>query len=138
MSRFSLIFKMTSSLVKHFGIALLPSVLAQNTFTATPKCTKSCTVGQDHDECPADAPICKKVPGKTMGVCSPRDTPKCDASKCPVAGSTCAENKCVIPQDKCEYTTGDVGEKFGEQNFRVLSEMRILAKNKVVILDLVG
>jgi len=31
-----------------------------------------------------------------------------------------------------------VEEKFGEQNFRVLSEMRILAKRKVVILDLVG
>ena len=31
-----------------------------------------------------------------------------------------------------------VDEKFGEQNFRVLSEMRILAKNTVVILDLVG
>ena len=31
-----------------------------------------------------------------------------------------------------------VEEKFGEQNFRVLSEMRILAKIKVVILDLVG
>ena len=33
---------------------------------------------------------------------------------------------------------GQVEEKFGEQNFRVLSEMRILAKIKVVILDLVG
>jgi len=31
-----------------------------------------------------------------------------------------------------------VEEKIGEQSFRVLSEMRILAKNKVVILDLVG
>ena len=31
-----------------------------------------------------------------------------------------------------------VEEKIGEQNFRVLSEMRILAKIKVVILDLVG
>ena len=31
-----------------------------------------------------------------------------------------------------------VEEKFGEQNFRVFSEMRILAKIKVVILDLVG
>ena len=31
-----------------------------------------------------------------------------------------------------------VEEKFGEQNFRVLSEMRILAKIQVVILDLVG
>ena len=31
-----------------------------------------------------------------------------------------------------------VEEKFGEQNFRVLSEMRFLAKIKVVILDLVG
>ena len=31
-----------------------------------------------------------------------------------------------------------VEEKFGEQIFRVLSEMRILAKIKVVILDLVG
>ena len=29
----------------------------------------------------------------------------------------------------------DVEEKFGEQNFRVLSEMRILAKIRVVILD---
>ena len=28
-----------------------------------------------------------------------------------------------------------VEEKFGEQNFRVLSEMRILGKNRVVILD---
>ena len=33
---------------------------------------------------------------------------------------------------------GPVEEKFGEQNFRVLSEMRILAKIMVVILDLVG
>ena len=32
----------------------------------------------------------------------------------------------------------EVEEKFGEQNFRVLSEMRFLAKIKVVILDLVG
>ena len=31
-----------------------------------------------------------------------------------------------------------VEEKFGEQNFRILSEMRILAKIKVVVLDLVG
>ena len=31
-----------------------------------------------------------------------------------------------------------VEEKIGEQNFRVLSEMRILAKIKMVILDLVG
>ena len=31
-----------------------------------------------------------------------------------------------------------VEEKFGEQNFRVLSEVRILAKIKLVILDLVG
>ena len=31
-----------------------------------------------------------------------------------------------------------VEEKFGEQNFRVLSEMRILTKIKVAILDLVG
>ena len=31
-----------------------------------------------------------------------------------------------------------VEEKIGEQIFRVLSEMRILAKNRVVILDLVG
>ena len=31
-----------------------------------------------------------------------------------------------------------VEEKFGEQNFRLLSEMRILAKINVVILDLVG
>ena len=31
-----------------------------------------------------------------------------------------------------------VEEKFGEQNFRVLSEMRILAKIRVVILDFVG
>ena len=31
-----------------------------------------------------------------------------------------------------------VEEKFGEQNFRVLSEMRILAKIRVAILDLVG
>ena len=30
---------------------------------------------------------------------------------------------------------GRVEEKFGEQNFRVLSEMRILAKIRVVILD---
>ena len=30
---------------------------------------------------------------------------------------------------------GLVEEKFGEQNFRVLSEMRILAKIRVVILD---
>ena len=29
----------------------------------------------------------------------------------------------------------EVEEKFGEQNFRVISEMRILAKIKVVILD---
>ena len=28
-----------------------------------------------------------------------------------------------------------VAEKFGEQNFRVLSEMRILGKNRVAILD---
>ena len=28
-----------------------------------------------------------------------------------------------------------VEEKFGEQNFRVLSEMRILGKNRVSILD---
>ena len=28
-----------------------------------------------------------------------------------------------------------VEEKFGEQNFRVLSEMRILGKNRVAILD---
>ena len=33
---------------------------------------------------------------------------------------------------------GPVEETFGEQNFRVLSEMRILGKIKVVILDLVG
>ena len=33
---------------------------------------------------------------------------------------------------------GEVEEKFGEQNFWVLSEMRILAKIRVVILDLVG
>ena len=32
----------------------------------------------------------------------------------------------------------EVEEKFGEQNFRVLSEMRILAEIKVVILNLVG
>ena len=32
----------------------------------------------------------------------------------------------------------DVEEKFGEQNFWVLSEMRILGKIKVAILDLVG
>ena len=31
-----------------------------------------------------------------------------------------------------------VEEKFGEQNFRVLSEMRILVKIKVAIFDLVG
>ena len=31
-----------------------------------------------------------------------------------------------------------VEEKLGEQNFRVLSEVRILAKIQVVILDLVG
>ena len=31
-----------------------------------------------------------------------------------------------------------VEEKFGEQNFRVLSEMRILVKIKMVILDCVG
>ena len=31
-----------------------------------------------------------------------------------------------------------VEEKFGEQNFRVLSEMRILGKIKVAILDFVG
>ena len=31
-----------------------------------------------------------------------------------------------------------VEEKFGEQNFRVLSEMRILAKIGVGILDFVG
>ena len=31
-----------------------------------------------------------------------------------------------------------VEEKCGEQNFRVLSEMRILAKIRVVILDFVG
>ena len=37
----------------------------------------------------------------------------------------------VIEHDKVE-------EKFGQQNFRVLSEMRILAEIKVVILDLVG
>ena len=35
-------------------------------------------------------------------------------------------------------TEQDVEEKFGEQNFRVLSEMRILGKIKVAILDLVG
>ncbi len=34
--------------------------------------------------------------------------------------------------------TISVEEKFGEQNFRVLSEMRILAKIKVVILDFGG
>ena len=32
----------------------------------------------------------------------------------------------------------EVEEKFGEQNFRVLSEMQILAKIEVAILDLVG
>ena len=31
-----------------------------------------------------------------------------------------------------------VEEKFGEQNFRVLSEMRFLGKIRVVILDFVG
>ena len=36
------------------------------------------------------------------------------------------------------HPTLDVEEKFGEQNFRVLSEMRILVKIKMVILDLVG
>ena len=41
--------------------------------------------------------------------------------------------------DACGNTLMEcVEEKFGEQNFRVLSEMRILAKIKVVILDLVG
>jgi hypothetical protein len=40
------------------------------------------------------------------------------------------ESPTIIPRSK---TT--VEEKIGEQNFRVLSEMRILAKNKVVILD---
>ena len=29
----------------------------------------------------------------------------------------------------------DVEEKFGEQNFRVLSEMRILGKNRIAIFD---
>ena len=32
----------------------------------------------------------------------------------------------------------DVEKKFPEENFRVLSEMRILAKIRVVILDFVG
>ena len=32
-------------------------------------------------------------------------------------------------------TVEAVSEKFDEQNFRVLSEMRILGKNRVVILD---
>ena len=36
------------------------------------------------------------------------------------------------------YELPAVEEKFGEQNFRVLNEMRILAKIRLVILDLVG
>ena len=43
----------------------------------------------------------------------------------------------LVKSPRVDLLAADVEEKFGEQNFRVLSEMRILAKNKV-ILDLVG
>ena len=38
-------------------------------------------------------------------------------------------------RDPDERTRASVEEKFGEQNFRVLSEMRFLGKIRVVILD---
>ena len=47
-------------------------------------------------------------------------------------------NELAENQDTFSEDDGEVKEKFGEQNFRVLSEMRILVKIKVVILDLVG
>ena len=37
-----------------------------------------------------------------------------------------------------DISLSPVEEKIGEQKFRVLSEMRILVKIKVAILDLVG
>ena len=39
---------------------------------------------------------------------------------------------------ECGCKKGEVEEKIGEQKFRVLSEMRILAKIRVVIFDFVG
>ena len=42
------------------------------------------------------------------------------------------------PAEDLGVKASGVEEKFGEQNFRVLSEMRILDKIRVVILDFVG
>ena len=43
-----------------------------------------------------------------------------------------------LPRIRLTTRLSRVEEKFGEQNFRVLSEMRILAKIRLVILDFVG
>ena len=49
-----------------------------------------------------------------------------------------ASAKVPVPVSAAKVARAKVEEKFGERNFRVLSEMRILTKIRVVILDFVG
>ena len=53
--------------------------------------------------------------------------------------STLDFENCIVDENNSEFPqVVKVEEKFGEQNFRVFSEMRFLGKIKVAILDFVG
>ena len=54
------------------------------------------------------------------------------------AATSSREGALGLTGNRARGFSGEVEEKIGEQNFRVLSEMRILAKIRVVIFDFVG